>query len=113
MDHSKIMEGLAKNILYGGVALGCGGIWTVTLYSLYHGGVRYHLASRSIEFTHPEDSSKNWSKTFWVFSITKGPGKSNIDQNLQGLCDFEDANIQVYCKGCGAKDDEMVFRKKD
>jgi len=107
------MEGFAKNIFYGGVTIVCGGIWVAGLYSLYHRGVRYHLTSRSIEFTHPEDSSKNWSKKFWVFSITKGPGKDNIDQNLQELCDLEDAKIQVYCKGCGAKQDDMVFRKKD
>jgi hypothetical protein len=109
MDHSKIMEGLAKNILYGGVALVCGGIWTATLYSLYHGGVRYRLESRSVEFDDPKDSSKNWSKRFLVFSITKGPGKDNIDQDLQELV----AKTEVFCKCCGAHQDEMVLRKKD
>jgi hypothetical protein len=123
------MEGLVKTVTYGAIAVGCAGIWTegrwslyiggvvcagicaVELYSLYHGGVRYKLETRQIEFTNPKDASHNWSKRFIVFSILKGPGKDNVDESLQELCNFEGSDTTAYCKGCGAHQNEMVFRQ--
>lgn len=105
------MEGLVKTVIYGTVGIVCTGILTAGLYSLYHGGVRYRLETRQIEFTNPKDASRDWSKRFIVVSILKGPGKDNVDESVQDLCNFEKSGVTAYCKGCGAHQNEMVFRQ--
>lgn len=104
------MEGLLKiGAVVSGITLA--GFLAVQLHSIYHGGVRYRFEKSSIEFSDQSGKNPGWDKKFWVLSALKGPGKDNVTQSLQQLCDLENGEITAVCKRCGAHQDEMVFRK--
>lgn len=111
------MEGVAK-IVIGTAIVGAGLYLAVAAHSIYHGGVSYTFQSKSLGYSSLKPRSR-WDKTFWVFTLSKGPGRENIDRDLQRMVDEEegaklmegDAKFIRICTCCGATNEEIVVKQ--
>lgn len=112
------MEGFIKYTLYGiGTICGLGltSLVAIQIHSIYHGGVTYHGQSRKIRFTQNGSKRPGWEKEFYIFTVTKGPGRDYVNRDLQYMVDTDPLNgphSNTICTVCGAHQDEIVVKRQ-
>lgn len=110
------MEGLAKiisGVALGVVVVGVTGFMAIQVHSIWHGGVTYTIRSKNIGWTGNVPGRPSWDKEYWVFAMSSGPGRNNIERDLQYLVDHDEVQNgpAAICTRCGAHQDEIVTKK--
>lgn len=108
------MEGLVKvSLCVAGAGIVVAGAYGAYKFLEWNQFNSYGLSwGAKFTFTPTAGSAKEyWERRTWVFRLTRGPGRDNVDRDLQEIVNMEESGIDAICPRCLCNRDGLIRRQ--